>query len=166
MNIYVFYGAGDIKLGRMADYKPPGWSDECTGMAIRDAIMKGLPALNKLTDGVKSAARQRGFLYGLDKRKLWARSEHSAFNLLLQSAGAIVMKKALLILEQDLRDAGLSVKFVGNFHDEFCIEAKAEIAEQVAILASSAITKAGQYFKLNCPLEGDWKVGTNWSETH
>ncbi len=161
----LFYGAGDAKLGRMADFKPKGWSDSVTGMAIRSSIMAGLPALGKLTEGVQKAAR-RGFLYGLDKRKLWCRSPHSALNTLLQSSGAIVMKRALVLMTDRLNEEQLDSLQIGHFHDEVVLDVREDQAERAAEIAAWSIAEAGRYYKLNCPLEGDWKVGMSWAETH
>jgi len=30
----------------------------------------------------------------------------------------------------------------------------------------NAIRKAGDYFGFRCPLDGEYKVGNNWAETH
>jgi DNA polymerase I-like protein with 3'-5' exonuclease and polymerase domains len=127
--------------------------------------MKGLPALDKLVRGVKLAAR-RGFLWGLDKRKLRIRSEHSALNTLFQSAGAVVMKVAMVLLDDAVREAGLDAKKVGDFHDEGIFEVLPEHAEQLAELARAAVIKAGVLLKLNLPLEADAKIGDNWAQIH
>ena len=90
----------------------------------------------------------------------------SALNSLLQGAGAIVMKKALVILNQNLRKAGVEWKFVANVHDEWQIETKPEHAERVGKLAVEAIREAGRVYNLFCPLDGEYKIGRNWKETH
>lgn len=161
----LFYGAGDTKLGKMADRRPPGWDYKKTGEAIRRSIMAGLPALDKLTNTVKRQA-QRGYLIGLDGRRIIVRSEHSALNSLLQCAGAVVMKVALCYLHMWLTRERLDCKIVGNFHDEFQMEVAEKDVERVVQLSERCIVKAGQHFKLNCPLEGEAKVGNNWAETH
>jgi len=165
VNYALIYGAGDKKLGTTADRRPDGWSYEQVGREIRARIMKGLPALDKLVRGVKLAAR-RGFLWGLDKRKLRIRSEHSALNTLFQSAGAVVMKVAMVLLDDAVREAGLDAKKVGDFHDEGIFEVLPEHAEQLAELARAAVIKAGVLLKLNLPLEADAKIGDNWAQIH
>jgi DNA polymerase I-like protein with 3'-5' exonuclease and polymerase domains len=80
------------------------------------------------------------------------RSQHAALNTLLQSAGAIVMKQALINLDTSARAAGLDFHFVGNVHDEIQTEVRED--------------QAGRDFNLRCPLSADYKVGNNWSETH
>ena len=162
--IYAFlYGAGDHKLGTIIG------KGKASGGKLRAKFLQGLPALEKLVTGVKKAAK-KGWIKGLDGRKLHIRSDHAALNTLLQSAGALVMKKALVILDQTLQELcyvpGVDYEFVGNIHDEWQIECDARIAEQVGQEARNAITKAGESFGFRCRLDGEYKVGGNWAETH
>ena len=87
-------------------------------------------------------------------------------NTLLQAAGAIVMKKALVILDDYAQQWRLNYKFIGNIHDEIQTEVKQEKAEVFVRLAVSCIEAAGLHYKLNCPLTGDYKVGNSWADTH
>ena len=105
-------------------------------------------------------------LPGLDGRKLRVRSAHSALNTLLQSAGAIVMKKALVLLYNDIKRNKLDAHAVGNIHDEWQLEVRPDQAEQVAQLGIAAIVRAGVELGLRCPLNGEAKVGQSWKETH
>ena len=163
--IYAFnYGGGDSLIGSIVG----GTAKK--GKEIKKKFLNSLPALDKLIKNVKHKAKTRGFLYGLDKRKLKVRAEYLALNVLLQSAGAVVMKKALCILYQSLLDSGwqqgIDFAFVLNIHDEYQAEVREEIVEEYKILAVDAIRKAGEYFNFRCPLDGEAKVGTNWAETH
>ena len=58
------------------------------------------------------------------------------------------------------------VKIVANIHDEWQIEACETVADHVGRLAVDSIIKAGEHFNLRCPMDGEYKVGDNWSETH
>jgi len=84
----------------------------------------------------------------------------------LQSAGAIVMKKALCLLDEYATIWNIDYKFVGNIHDEIQTEVREEKAEVFGGLAVSCIEAAGKHYNLNCPLTGEYKIGNNWSETH
>ena len=46
------------------------------------------------------------------------------------------------------------------------IEVDESQADFVGGLAVESIVKAGEYFNLRCPLDGEYKIGGNWSETH
>jgi DNA polymerase I-like protein with 3'-5' exonuclease and polymerase domains len=94
------------------------------------------------------------------------RSQHAALNSLLQGAGAIVMKKALVLLDDHLRKHKIPYGFCANVHDEMQIETRAEFAEIVGKLAVQSIQEAGEYFNLFCPVTGEYKYGNTWRDTH
>lgn len=105
-----------------------------------------------------------GRLKGLDERPLYSRSQHSALNLLLQSAGAVLMKKALVIANERLDLT--RCEFVGNIHDEFQMECDEDYAETCGQILRQSIVDAGEYFKLNVPMDGAYDIGDSWKETH
>ena len=163
--IYGFlYGAGDSKIGSITG------KGAKEGKAIKEKFLSNLPKLNKLTTGVKDKIKTRGWLKGIDGRKLKVREQYKGLNVLLQSAGAIVMKKALCILNDDIKAKGWKINddiaFVLNVHDEYQAEVRPELVEEYKVMAVEAIRKAGEYFGFRCPLDGEAKVGDNWYETH
>ena len=153
----LLYGAGDGKLGAVAG------GSKRTGKNLRKSFIDNLPSFKHLKDRVAGASA-KGYLKALDGRKLYIRSEHAALNTLLQGAGAIVMKQALVILNDKIKD--LDAHFVANVHDEWQIEVREDQADEVGRLGVEAIIEAGKVLKLKCPLDGEYKVGDNWSETH
>ena len=158
--IYAFlYGAGDAKIGSIVG----GTARD--GKRLKEKFLSNTPSLRDLRERV-SVASGRGYLYGLDGRRVAVRSEHAALNTLLQSAGAIVMKKALVLLDEYAKLWNINYKFIGNIHDEIQTEVREEEAEVFGRLAVSCIEASGQHYKLNCPLSGEYKIGNNWSETH
>lgn len=166
--IYAFlYGAGDGKIGSIVGGSP---SD---GRKLKTKFLRSLPALGKLVEAVQAAA-QRGYLTGLDGRRIFVRSSHAALNTLLQGAGAVVCKKWLVLLEEQLQSV-LSLKhgwdgdyaFCAWSHDEVQIACRTkDIASQVMALATDCVTQAGEHFGFRCPLAGEAKWGTTWAETH
>jgi len=156
--IYAFlYGAGNAKIGSVVK------AGQSRGKQLREQFLNSLPSLKSLIQRVQRDSK-KGFLKGLDGRKVSVRSEHAALNTLLQSAGAIVMKEALVVLEKKIRH--LDAKFVANVHDEWQIECSAENAEAVGQAGIDAIVEAGKNLNLNCPLDGDYNIGDGWHETH
>tara|TARA_A100001015_G_scaffold278966_1_gene339665 strand:- start:169 stop:810 length:642 start_codon:yes stop_codon:yes gene_type:complete len=153
----LLYGAGNEKLGSVAG------GGAKLGSRLRKSFFDNLPSFRTLTTRVERAAA-KGYLKGIDGRKVFIRSKHAALNSLLQSAGAIVMKKALIIFNEKI--AHLDAHFVANVHDEWQIEAEETIADSVGNLGVEAIIQAGVELNLNCPLDGEYNVGSNWSETH
>jgi DNA polymerase I-like protein with 3'-5' exonuclease and polymerase domains len=168
---YAFiYGAGDWKLGFTVGARGAEASVTKRGRKDRASFLANLPALGKLTELVQDKVMTAGSLKGIDGRRLSCRAKHSALNTLLQSAGAIAMKRALVILDNDLQAAGLipgqHYEFVGNIHDEWQIEAHPDHADTVGTTAAAAIRKAGDELKFRCPLDGQYKKGNSWCDTH
>ncbi|WP_237353550.1 DNA polymerase [Xanthobacter sp. YC-JY1] len=168
---YAFiYGAGDFKLGLTLLGLLGRQKLISAGKHGRAKFLAKIPAMGRLVAAVAKAVKGRGYLIGLDGRKLRVRGEHSALNTLLQSAGAVLMKKAQVILDADLQAAGLvpgeDYEFVITYHDEWQLEARPHLAETVGTLAADAIRKAGQFFAFRCPLKGNFDIGPNWAATH
>ena len=158
--IYAFlYGAGDAKIGTIVGGSAKDGAD------LKRRFLSNTPSLESLRDRVARASG-RGYLTGLDGRRLRVRSEHAALNTLLQAAGAIVMKQALVTLDDYARQWKLDYKFIGNIHDEVQSEVAADQAEKYGWLAVECLKAAGVEFNLRCPLDGEYKVGTTWAETH
>ena len=159
--IYAFlYGAGDAKIGSVVG------GSKTEGKRIKQSFLSNFPTLKSLRNRITRTAEQKGFITGLDGRKIFIRSPHAALNSLLQGAGAVVMKRALIILNEAMEVAGLDAHCVANVHDEWQIETWGEDVDRLGNLAVSAIRSAGDYYNLNCPLDAQYKVGENWSETH
>ena len=155
----LLYGAGDAKLGSVVG------GNKRDGSELRKRFFDNLPAFKHLKDTVGRAA-SKGFLKGLDGRKLYVRSEHAALNTLLQSAGAIVMKQAMIGLNQLIKLNTLDAHFVCNVHDEWQLEVKESVADSTGQLGVDAIRQSGKELELFCPLDGEYKIGDNWSDTH
>ena len=131
-----------------------------------DMFFLRLKSFQKLKNKVTNSAEKNKWISGLDNRTLHIRSTHAALNTLLQGGSAILMKRALVILDQMIRDQKLPAIFVANVHDEWQLEVDKDHADVVGKLGVEAIKKAGDYYNLRCPLDGEYKVGATWAETH
>ena len=159
--IYAFlYGAGAAKIGSIVG----GSSKE--GQALITRFLRNTPRLRALREKVSRIYVQKAWLPGLDGRKLLVRSEHSALNTLLQGAGAIAMKQALVIFNKRLRQSKMDYKFVANVHDEWQLEVEEHRADEAGKMGVQAITDAGVVLNMRCPLGGEYRVGNNWKDTH
>ena len=158
--IYAFlYGAGAAKIGKIVG------GNANAGQKLIESFLSNTPALKSLRNNVSKYA-SKGFVPGLDGRKIWVRSEHSAVNSLLQGAGAIVMKQALVLLDAELRKKKVWYGFCVNVHDEWQIETKEKDGELVGQLAVQSIQKAGELLGLRCPVSGEFNTGKTWRDTH
>ena len=153
------YGAGDAKLGEVVG------GSKATGKKLKQQFLNNLPSFKILKSKVEQAS-QRGYLLGLDGRRIFVRHEHASLNTLLQSAGAIVMKIALIMLDTLAKEEKLDYHFVANVHDEWQVEVLDKDAERFGELCVKAIQEAGKYLELRCPLDGEYKIGDSWDATH
>tara|TARA_R110000764_G_scaffold21925_1_gene55026 strand:- start:2884 stop:4710 length:1827 start_codon:yes stop_codon:yes gene_type:complete len=163
--IYAYlYGCGDQLLGEMVN----GGSKE--GALLRKRFLSKQPALNSLIKQVKAVAEKEKYIKAIDGRRLHVRSSHSALNLLLQSCGAILMKTTSCYLYHACINKGWvhgkEFAFVGNIHDEIQSEVLDGLEDDYGKMAEQAIKDAGKYLGFRCRVDGEYKVGNNWAETH
>jgi DNA polymerase I-like protein with 3'-5' exonuclease and polymerase domains len=166
----VLYGAGVKKAGSIIC--PEAGEDEQykQGKVTIDTFYVNLPAIKKLKDLIDRRITQNGHLIGIDGRKLLIRSRHSALNQLLQSTGAILMKKATCIFWDTVTKAGLvpgdDFQPVGYFHDELQVLSLPQHSEFIAKSIVDGIRQSGEYCELKCPFTGEYRIGKNWEQTH
>jgi DNA polymerase I-like protein with 3'-5' exonuclease and polymerase domains len=166
----ILYGGGSKKTGSIVS---PGLSETKqyeVGKATIDTFYRNLPAIKRLKDKIEERIDARGYLVGIDGRRLQIRSKHSALNQLLQSTGAISVKKATVILYDALNNEGLKwgedYAFVAHIHDEVQAMVRPKYTELYKKLAIDSFRKSGEYFQLLCPFTGEAREGQNWMETH
>jgi len=168
----LLYGAGSLKAGTIIDSNE---KDEAVlrklGSNAINSFMRGVPALQKLKDGIDKKITERNHLLGLDRRVLHCRSAFKGLNVLLQSAGAIIMKQVVINIHDNIeKNLGLvhgkDWEQMLMVHDEVQLACKPEYIEQIKEQALISFVQAGEYFDFACPIEGDAKVGFTWEETH
>lgn len=195
----LIYGAGDEKLGQSLgplmpqhekaarSQKIPAWAlrsmakrgpvtrerkiNYLRGSYARERMFKGLAGYENLSAAVTKVVESRGWLKGLDGRRLRVRKKHAALNTLLQSAGALLVKMATVIMYDKLVEQGLVFgedwALMAHIHDEVQVEARTEeIAHIVGRTFVEALKEAGIMFGFRCALDGEYKIGRNWAETH
>ena len=109
-------------------------------------------------------AAKRKYLVAIDGRRIPVPSRHTAIAMLLQSFEAIVMKKAMVLAAPKLRDLG--ARYVLWVHDEFQSSCPPAVAEQVGEVLVWAMAEAGRQLGLSVKIDGEYKIGATWAETH
>ena len=155
----VLYGAGPAKVGTTV-----GGSAKEGGRLI-DNFMRNTPSLKKLKDKVDRFSA-KGWVPGLDGRKIWVRSEHAALNSLLQSAGAIIAKKWIVVFTEELKLRKIPYKLLAWVHDEVQLETSPEYGDIVGKIVVESARKAGELLKFRCPVDAEYRVGKNWHDCH
>ena len=153
------YGAGPSKIGTIVG----GGAKE--GQEVLQNFYSNTPALSKLMEKVRKLA-EKGYVPGLDGRRILVRSEHAALNSLLQGCGAIIAKQWCIEAHKAFKRKKLSVQQVAFVHDEIQIEAHRSDAEAVASIMVGAAQQAGLTLGFRCPVDAEAKIGNNWYDTH
>jgi len=163
---YAFpYGAQEAKLGTLCDLKPSNWSNEKMGKLILEVMKDKFPGLVETRDATVEQAKC-GWLPGLDGRKIYVRSAHSAFNAKIQEWGAEVVKMGIILKTKYVKENGLDSHQVGWYHDEWQDEVVEGQEEDNKILSLQAVSDSGTFYNLSCPMVAESKVGRSWNETH
>lgn len=189
----MMYGGGDGKLGEVIN----GTAKD--GKALKERFFNAVPAYKELCSDIErtliTASKWVGgvnkvtwrkrvhpdnsnlsithSILGLDRRVVYVRSPHSALNTLLQSAGALICKKWVCLVEENMRKAGYKHGWDGDFammawvHDETQIACRTrEIAEDCVRIAQESMRQTQEFFKFNCQLDTEGKIGANWFDCH
>ena len=168
----VLYGAGNRKAGTIIN---PNEKDEDVlrqlGRTAINSFMNGVPALKSLKEKIDEYIGSRNYLIGLDRRILYCRSAFKGLNVLLQSAGAILMKQVVVNIHNNIEQNlglvhGKDWEQVLMVHDEVQLVCKPQYTERIRDQAMSAFPQAQKFFGFQCEIEGDSRVGSDWSETH
>ena len=178
------YGASDPKLGSLCTALPMGKRVAKAGTELRDTIETSTPSLGQLVANVQKASL-RGYIKGLDGRRVvmktnprgrkvkigkkWVANPNGvvtkdALNRLLQSGAAIVFKRAVKIILDNIGD--LRVKTLIYYHDEGQNFVHKDDVEAFKDIINKAVIEAGEYYGLRIPLDCDIMVGRNWMECH
>lgn len=134
-----------------------------TARAKLEARFKSLPIILK---ELSAYWRKHGYILGVDGRKIIVPSEHMLLVYLLQHFEAILMKWAMVVAYDTIKDRNLDAKFATMQHDEFQLIVKEEHAEEVAKILEESIEKAGTIIGSRCIIKGEAAIGKTWYETH
>ena len=168
---YAFiYGAGDVKLGHSLKPELSDGQKKILGQELRRKFLDAIPGLEPLIDAVKLKVREHGRLRGLDGRPIFCRAEHASLNYLLQSAGAILSKRWVVVGQDMLDDAGLTYDRdytrCAYVHDEVQLSVIPTEADHVSQLLEKAAPAAGEYYNFRVPITASADVGKDWATTH
>ena len=168
---YAFiYGAGDQKLGHSLHPELSDAQKKQLGQELRRKFLDAIPGLEPLINAVKERVRDSGRLRALDGRPVFCRAEHAALNYLLQSAGAIISKRWVVVGQELLDQAGLTYDVdytrCAYVHDEVQLSVIPQEVDRVKELLENAAPLAGKYYKFRVPITASADSGDNWAATH
>ena len=167
----VLYGAGYFKAGSIVDAQEKDPERLKTlGRTAIDSFMSGIPALAILKEKLKDNLAARGYLVGLDGRPLYCRSDFKALNVLLQAAGAVIMKQVVINIHEQMAANGFVYgkdwKQHAFVHDEVQMSCRPGLQSEIQPIILNTYIQAGEQLNFRCKIEGDVKTGYTWYSTH
>ena len=167
-----FEGIQEWAKEKKIDKSPLYWKCWIAGKRCMELFGDQIPEIKQLRDKIAQKVKENGYIRGLDGRKLFMRSEHSQLNMVLQSAGALLMKRALVIADKLIQEQGLipgkDYEFVIWSHDEWEIEC-VDNPVTIGIIKEcslKAIEESAKSFNFPCELKGNVKEGYSWKAVH
>lgn len=141
------------------------------GKKVRDNFLTRIEGFGKLKDRIDHQVERFGWVYGLDDRKIPIRSKHSALNFLIQSCGAILCKRWVCDVYEELCSKykwGWDGDFVMVLwvHDEIQIICREGLEEEIGAIVVACAEKAGIPYGFRGPLNSKAVYGQTWRDTH
>lgn len=166
--LYAFvYGATQERLARVIiDSEPYSLREALKFIGDKVRLFEKLyPNIPRVQRYYRNAYQQNGFILGLDGRILKPQKTYSGgsiMNCLIQNAGAVLMKQAMVNLRENVPE----IKIVANVHDEIVFEIRKDLVEDLREIIREFVISAGQPYNFKCKLDAEVKVGNNWAEVH
>jgi DNA polymerase I-like protein with 3'-5' exonuclease and polymerase domains len=128
----------------------------------------GTPGLRRLREKLRAHAQQHKWLPGLDRRRVPVRALHSALNFIVTSSEAIICKRWLVNVYNELH-ARFRYGWNGDIvlvlwvHDELVACCRPEIAKQVGEIMVRHAIEPAEFYGFKTPLAAEFKVGASWA---
>ena len=165
LNFGVVYGIGAQRFSMM------------TGLSVSEAenvlrkyfaTYRGLDTY--LREAANRAVRERQartasgrlvrFRFDEQDRQQISMTQRNGKNTPIQGTSADILKRALRLLEDDLR--GTSAKIVNIIHDEIVVEVDKDEAPEIAQRVESAMCAAGQEYLRTVPVKVETEIADEW----
>jgi len=163
---YAFlYGAGNLKLGYTYDKGLSENEARKKGKELREAYVAAIPGLKELLEAVHKAS-ERGYVRGLDNRRILCDSKHKSLNYLIQGSSALLAKRWMVITHDQIKKMDLHCHQLAFIHDELQFESEPEHVDDLKSLLVRSAAEAGEYYSLRIPIAADSQSGTTWADVH
>lgn len=98
-----------------------------------------------------------------NRRRIWAAPAPltELLNTSIQGTAADIVKKALSLLPERLRDT--EAKLIGCVHDEIILEVQEFHAEKASKILKDTMIEAGKYYLKEVPVEVDVSIADSWA---
>lgn len=133
----------------------------------KDMFYKGL-GLDRLIARLQKEWRDTGRITVCSGERVLVPQDYQVIPYLLQADEACLMKQTMIYIDQEIRKRKFTpyIQQVGMIHDELQYRVRADLAESFVEFALPCFGRSGDSFDYLIPIEGDAKIGDNWSMTH
>ncbi|MED3622711.1 DNA polymerase I [Neobacillus thermocopriae] len=165
VNFGIVYGISDYGLSQSL-----GISRKEAGNFI-ERYLNSYPGVKEYMDDIIHQAKEKGFVTTLLHRRryipeitsrnfnLRSFAERTAMNTPIQGSAADIIKKAMIDMDEALKDKGLKTRLLLQVHDELIFEAPEEEIEILKELVPLVMENA---VELSVPLKVDYSYGPTW----
>lgn len=136
------------------------------GTEMKEKMIATIPGFKELIIRLENELARSGRITLCDGTPILVPSPHMVIPYLLQGDESRIMKKASILLDEEIQKEGLDARKVGDIHDEWQFVVRREAVPRFMEVALSVFPKTGEFFKYRVPIEGDAKEGLTWAETH
>jgi len=153
------FGAGGRKLARILGIAESG------GNKAKNKFLNRWPALRDLTKKSQTAA-QRGYLLGVDGRKIIVEESYKAFCYLIQGTEAIIFKHTIVSINEAFEAKDIKFLQLLAYHDECSWEIDPADAIEAEVIIRHCFQETPKKFGITLMCAGDVKCGNNYLEVH
>lgn len=133
------------------------------------------PQVKHYMDETKQSAKKMGYVETVFGRRLYLAdiessnyqrrqyAERSAINAPMQGTAADLIKMAMILLHQKIREESFEAKIIMQVHDELVIEVNENQSDELSEITTSVMSEIS---KLDVDLKVDADIGNNWDEAH
>lgn len=165
VNFGIVYGISDYGLSQNL-----GISRKEAGQFI-ERYLNSYPGVKEYMEDIIHSAKQKGYVTTLLQRRRYlpditsrnfnirSFAERTAMNTPIQGSAADIIKKAMIDMDEALKDKGLKTRLLLQVHDELIFEAPEEEIEILKELVPLVMENA---IELDVPLKVDYAYGPTW----
>ena len=169
INFGLIYGMGAHKLAQELDI------DRKTAKAYIEGYFAAYAGVQKYFTKVVDEAKRLEYVTTLFKRRrylpeinsknhnLKEMARRTALNTPIQGTAADLIKLAMVVIDQRLRERGFHSKMIMQVHDELVFEVPPDEVNDLTLMVRKEMAEV---YPLKVPLVVDVGVGNNWREAH
>jgi len=140
------------------------------GKRISDTFLEKVKGIKELIKVCQKESKDTGYITAIDGRKLNSRSPHSSLNLLLQGSAGVIAKKWMvnyheLALIEGLPH-GIRWSQMAFVHDEYQCQCDSMYGDVLGDIMVRGCSMIQDQFGMALPIEADYQIGCDWSQTH